>query len=143
MSADLQHNSSAQPTLAEILAELSAREPIFHRPEFGTSRADFEKMMVDDYWEIGASGSRYERTDILDELERRYATPRFSETDVWETSDFECRRLAPDLYLLTYKLVQKRTRHTRRSTIWQRTLEGWKIVYHQGTILDAAWHDAP
>jgi hypothetical protein len=29
--------------LAEVLAELSRREPIFHRPEFGTTRADSEK----------------------------------------------------------------------------------------------------
>ena len=36
------------PELQEVLAELSAREPIFHRPELGTSRADFERMTVED-----------------------------------------------------------------------------------------------
>lgn len=129
---------TAEPTLAEILSELSRREPIFHRPEFGTSRADFEKMMADDYWEIGASGRRYERASILDELERRYATPKFSETDIWQTSGFECRRIAADVYLLTYELIQNRQRHTRRSTIWQKTPCGWKIVYHQGTLVEGA-----
>jgi hypothetical protein len=92
--------------------------------------------MVDDYWEIGASGRRYERESILDELERRYATPQFLENDIWETSDFACRWLAPGVYLLTYKLIQNRRRHTRRSTIWESTPEGWKIVYHQGTIIE-------
>ena len=29
------------PELQGILAELSSREPIFHRPEFGTTRTDF------------------------------------------------------------------------------------------------------
>lgn len=120
------------PDLASILAELSSREPIFHRPEFGSTRADFERLMVEDYWEVGASGTPYSRAFILDELERRYAAPH---EDIWETSGFGCRQLAPDVYLLTYTLVQNHTRRTRRSTIWRRTDDGWKIVYHQGTIV--------
>ena len=120
------------PELGEILAELRSREPIFHRPEFGVTRADFEKMTVDDFWEVGASGSRYSRAFVLDELERRHSAPH---QDTWETSDFHCRRLAAEVYLLTYTLLQDRERLTRRSTIWQRTADGWKIVYHQGTIV--------
>jgi hypothetical protein len=131
------------PELAEIVAELSRREPIFHRTEFGTSRADFDKLMVEDYWETGASGRRYTRPFILDLLESRYAAPQ---NDVWETSGFHCRKLAEDVYLLTYTLLQNSTqestqelaRLTRRATIWQRTPEGWKIVYHQGTIVQEA-----
>lgn len=120
------------PEVHHILAELSAREPIFHRAEFGTTRADCEKMTVEDFWEAGASGRIYSRQFVLDELERRFATPQ---EDIWETSNFACRRLAQDVYLLTYTLLQNRTRLTRRATIWQRTSEGWKIVYHQGTIV--------
>jgi hypothetical protein len=120
------------PELAAILADLSSREPIFHRPEFGTTRADFDNLMVEDYWETGASGRRYERARILDLLESRYSAPQ---TDVWETSGFHCRKLAEDVYLLTCTLLQDKTRLTRRATIWQRTPEGWKIVYHQGTIV--------
>jgi hypothetical protein len=121
------------PELADIVAELSSREPIFHRPEFGTTRADFDKLMVEDYWETGASGRRYARPFILDLLESRYSGPQ---NDLWETSDFHCRKLAEDVYLLTYTLLQDKTRLTRRATIWQRTPEGWKIVYHQGTIVE-------
>lgn len=123
------------PELHEVLAELSAREPIFHRPEFGTSRADFERMTVEDYWETGASGRRYSGKAILDELERRFSVPH---DDVWETRDFWCRRLAENTYLLTYTLLQDKRRLTRRATIWQRTAESWKIVYHQGTIVQDA-----
>ena len=120
------------PELQEILAELSAREPIFHRPEFGTTRADFDKLMVEEYWETGASGRRYSREAILDELDRRFSVPH---QDVWETSGFHCRQLSADTYLLTYTLLQDNIRLTRRATIWQRTPEGWKIVYHQGTLV--------
>lgn len=121
--------------LQEVLAELSAREPIFHRPELGISRADFEQMTSEDFWEVGASGRRYSRQFVLDELEKRFAVPH---NDIWETCDFHCRKLGPDAYLLTYTLLQDHVRLTRRSTIWRRTDEGWKIVFHQGTVVQDA-----
>jgi hypothetical protein len=123
------------PELKDVLAELSAREPIFHCPEFGTSRADFERMTAQDFWETGASGRRYAREFVLDELEQRFATPH---DDVWETRDFYCRKLGEDTYLLTYTLLQGGKRLTRRATIWQRAVDGWKIVYHQGTVVQGA-----
>jgi hypothetical protein len=115
----------------EVLQELISREPIFHRPEFGTTRRDFENMTESDSWEVGASGRRYSRGYVLDNLEKRYAEPH---DDPWETRDFQCREVAPDNYLLTYTLIQG-ARVTRRSTIWRRHGQDWKIVYHQGTIV--------
>ena len=129
MDPDLESDSE----LAGVLDDLMRREPIFHRPEWGTARADFERMTAEDFWEIGASGRRYSREFVLAELENRYAAPH---EDRWETSGFECRRLAPGLYLLTYTLVQDGRRKTRRSTIWRHTAAGWKIVFHQGTIVE-------
>jgi hypothetical protein len=122
------------PELQSTLAELSAREPIFHRAEFGTTRADFEKMTVEDFWETGASGRIYSRQVVLDALEERFSSPH---EDIWETSNFACRRVAEDVYLLTYTLLQNRSRLTRRATIWQKTAAGWKIVYHQGTMVQS------
>ena len=119
--------------LLSILEALQAREPIFHRPEHGTTRADFERMTAEEFWETGASGKRYGRDVVLDELERRYSAAEYH--DEWETSDFYCQQLADDLYLLTYTLAQGR-RITRRATIWRMTNNGWKIVYHQGTIVE-------
>lgn len=116
---------------AGVMEELRRREPIFHRPEFGTTRADFERMTEPTFWEVGASGRLYSREYVLDLLERRYANPT---EDVWETRDFRCDEIAADNYLLTYTLSQG-ARVTRRATIWRRTAEGWKIVYHQGTIV--------
>jgi len=120
------------PVLADVLAQLIAREPIFHHPELGTTKADFASMIVDDFCEIGASGRCYSRADVLNLLEDRHAAPY---SDVLEATDFQCRRLAPDVYLLTYTLLQDNARLSRRSTIWQNTHEGWKIVFHQGTIV--------
>lgn len=126
---------TTDPELTAILAELASREPIFHRPELGVTRTDFESMTVADFWEVGASGRRYGRAYVLNELEKRHAVPN---ADIWKTTDFHCRRLSHDVYLLTYTLLQNKERKTRRATIWQRTPEGWKIVFHQGTIVQDA-----
>jgi hypothetical protein len=132
MSPDSEPSLVTDPALTGVLAELQAREPIFHHPELGTTRADFENMMVADFWEVGASGRRYSRETVLAELERRYGGEY---VDQWETRDFHCRGLAEDVYLLTYTLLQGE-RKTRRSTIWQNTATGWKIVFHQGTVVE-------
>jgi hypothetical protein len=122
---------STDPNLLAILDELASREPIFHRPQWGTTRTDLEGMTTADFWEVGASGRRYSREYVIDELEKRYASPS---AETWETSDFHCRQLARDVYLLTYTLLEG-ARKTRRSTIWERAGSGWKIVFHQGTIV--------
>jgi hypothetical protein len=123
---------STAPELADILTELSSLEPIFHWPEAAMSRPALEKMTAADFWETGASGRRYSREFVLDVLEQRRRAPQ---AEVWQTSGFHCRKLAEDVYLLTYTLLQDNVRLTRRATIWQRTSDGWKIVYHQGTVV--------
>jgi hypothetical protein len=120
------------PHLATVLDELRRREPLFHHPGFGTSRADYARMTADDFGEIGASGQRYSRDYVLEVLEARRNDP-VDESD-WESRDFHVRELGPDMYLLTYTLRQG-ARLTRRSTIWRRAGEDWKIVFHQGTVV--------
>ena len=127
----MEPNLITEPRLLPILQELQHREPIFHHPEFGTTRADFEAMTEPDFWEVGASGNRYSREYVLDVLEERYRQPF---KDDWQTSDFHCREIAADNYLLTYTL-QQGPRKTRRATLWRHTAQGWKIIYHQGTLV--------
>jgi hypothetical protein len=122
------------PRLAYVLSELEKREPVFHRPEFGTSRRDFENMTDENFLEVGASGKRYSREFVIDTLVQRHLVPH---DDVWEASEFHCIELGPDTYLLSYTLVQERIRVTRRASIWRRTADTWKIVYHQGTVVTA------
>lgn len=120
------------PTLMEVLNELRAREPLFHRRELGTTRSHFEAMTTEDFWEVGASGRAYSREYVLHILEERYQR---TDADEWETSDFYCRRISPDAYLLTYTLRQGE-RITRRSTLWEQTTGQWKVLYHQGTVVE-------
>jgi hypothetical protein len=118
----------------DVLHELMAREPLFHRTELGTTRAAFEAMTAEDFWEVGASGACYDREFVWSVLEKRYAEDA---PDEWETSDLTCRPLGGRTHLLTYQLRQG-SRITRRATIWERTADGWRVVYHQGTEVASA-----
>lgn len=127
------------PEHTDVLDELIKREPIFHHPEFGRARQDFEAMTAAEFWEVGASGRRYNREYVIDEVVRRYADPQYhglasSPEDGWKTTDFYCLEIAKDNYLLTYTLHQG-SRITQRSTIWRKNGADWKIVYHQGTLV--------
>ena len=124
--------------LFSVLEELRRREPIFHTREFGTTLADFEKITTPEYWEVGASGRRYSREFILRTLDQN--PPIDAASAGWCSYDHGLRRLGSDTYLFTYTLRQAE-RLTRRATIWQTTSEGWRVLYHQGTIVSAEEDD--
>ena len=127
---------TTEPRLRDILQDLSSREPIFHRPELGTTRVDFERMTEAAFWEVGASGRRYSREHVLDVLEDRHqVASHLALEDAWEAVDFACRELGTDTYLLTYTLLQGQ-RKTRRATVWRRAAHEWKILFHQGTLVE-------
>jgi hypothetical protein len=132
--------TKVEPDLLPILDELRRREPIFHNPDFGSTTTEFERSTAPDFWEVGASGRRYSREFILATAGRSLS--HFVDTAAagWQTSEFGLRRLGPDTFLLTYTLDQA-GRRTRRSTIWQKLAEGWRILYHQGTIISAEEDD--
>lgn len=134
MSTSSEPDLVTVPALLTVLRELSAREPIFHRPEFGSARADFERMTAENFWEIGASGNRYSREHVLNVLEQRASDPA---EHTWQTRDFHCREIGGDTYLLTCTLEQGE-RVSRRSTIWRRSGDAWVIVFHQGTLVGVA-----
>lgn len=133
------HNNAHIPTAVPVLSlklateALAAREPVFHRPELGTSRAAFEAMTAPEFWEIGASGRRYDRATVLDILEARHRQPVEESLSL---TNFACQKLADDLYLATY-LLDQAGRISQRSSIWRYSEERWQIVFHQGTLIAA------
>jgi hypothetical protein len=111
--------------------ELAAREPVFHRPEFGTTRAEFDAMMDPEFFEVGASGRKYSREFVLDALDLR----RPAATEHLVVIDLACRQICADTFLVTYQLEQAHGRLSRRSTLWRHSAQGWKVLYHQGTLI--------
>ena len=121
------------PGLLAILAELRPLEPSFHTSAFGLTQADRAHRIAPDYWETGASGRRYTRDFILNLNPTHFVDAKAAG---WTTSEEAVQRLGPDTFLLTYTLKQE-ARLTRRATIWRRAPEGWQILYHQGTVVEA------
>lgn len=120
---------------SRILKELESREPVFHHPErFGNTVQDIENQMCDEFWKIGASGNVYTKQNVIEDLCKRYNDSNYQ--DIWETRDFKLIKIAPDNYLLTYILIQNKTRITRRSTIWRKVNDNWKILHHQKTLIE-------
>lgn len=126
--------TQVEPGLLPVIEELRRREPIFHTERFGRTLEDFERSTAPDFWEVGASGRRYSRHFILNMRSKDELVD--ADAAGWKASGFGLRRLGPDCYLLTYTLDQA-GRITRRATIWEKIGEGWRILYHQGTIVTA------
>lgn len=114
------------------LAELRALEPIFHTRAFGLTASEREARVAPDYWEVGASGRRYGRAFIMQLLAE--TPPVDAEAAGWRCWDFGLRLVGAETYLLTYSLEQA-GRITRRATVWQKAREGWRILFHQGTVV--------
>lgn len=130
-------NCNMQPTLLldsklqPILSVLKTLEPLIYAANAGKNRAYFEALLAKYFWEVGASGLRYSREYVLDELEKRQQNPR---EEAWHTSDDHLQQLSENDFLLTYTLHQP-TRVSRRASIWRREGERWQLVYHQGTVV--------
>jgi hypothetical protein len=123
--------------LSEIEAELLAREPIFHKPAYGSSREGYLAQTAEDYWEVTASGRLCDGEFVIDTLVRRGKVPGDED---WVLDDPRVRVLGPDTFALTYRLDQA-GRLTRRLTLWRRDPDGWRILYHQGTIISSPQAD--
>ena len=88
-----------------------------------------ERLLAEDFFEIGRSGRIYRREDTL-------SVPRQSIDAVIPLPDFDARLLTEDIAQVTYNskvtydgVVEK----GRRSSIWFRTSSGWVLRFHQGT----------
>ena len=58
MFADTEPTLVTDPAAISVLDELLNCEPIIHRPELGTTRAEFENMTVPDFRAVGAYGDK-------------------------------------------------------------------------------------
>jgi hypothetical protein len=126
--ADRPTPASLQP----LCAALAALEPLYHAACPQASLADFDRCVADGFWEIGASGLRYDRAWARQALAQRPGVPPDAH---WRCEDWRLQSLTPDLMLLSYRLIQP-WRRSQRMTLWQRcglSEQPWLAVFHQGT----------
>lgn len=112
----------------EVLHHL---EESLWRSETRFDRDYLEGVLADDFLEVGRSGHTHTRVDII-------ATPEREIGARLPLPDFEVRFLTPDVALATYtsEVGTNPVDQARRSSVWRKSADGWRIEFHQGTPLD-------
>ncbi len=117
------------PALLQLICSL---ETNLHAPGVRADKAQLEKLLHADFFEIGRSGTSYKRAEIIAQLVRQtdHAT-------IW-AQDFSLSMPAYSVALLAYKSAHinargELTMHAQRSSMWQYDAQGWQMRFHQGT----------
>ncbi len=115
--------------LKSILIELEER---LFRADVRSSSSELDQLISDDFIEIGASGLRFGKANVLERLPTEVA-PEIT------ARDYELRMLGLDCAQLLYKaevfkIEQLSPVYSHRCSIWRRGAGGqWQMIYHQGT----------
>lgn len=86
-------------------------------------------LLADDFQELGASGQRFGKAEVLAHLPQEQGIG-FSATDM------QAEWLSTTVVLIQYGLTRTEagiSNHSRRSSIWVFDQERWQMRYHQGT----------
>ncbi|MFE1383626.1 DUF4440 domain-containing protein [Streptomyces sp. NPDC058740] len=114
------------------VAEVIERELQLLSPAGRSSRALAERLLDPEFVEVGASGRRWDRQEMLSALPVMQGAaddgPQYVPYEMTGTA------LAPGLVHLTFETVID-GRRARRSSIWRKQDEesGWRMYYHQAT----------
>ncbi len=115
--------------LLDLLVDL---ERSLHRKSIRRSKEKLNELLHDDFEEVGASGRAYNKDQIIEELLNEMPF-------TINASDFELRMFSEDIAQLKYKTKNTARnnlmRTTLRSSIWKNEGSRWKMVFHQGTVV--------
>lgn len=115
----------------DIEAVLLQYEKDFFNAEFCCNKNNLERRLSEDFYEIGSSGKRIRREEVI------HALSELSEDRKIAIIDFKVDMLDDSIALVRYKANQMDTdKVSWRSSIWKRQGCDWVMFYHQGTICD-------
>ena len=86
-----------------------------------------QKVIDDCFREFGALGKVYTKKDLLETLPLESG-----ETLPFLLQDFQIILLSREVRLITYQLIQQGIL-SLRSSIWRRSQDQWRMLFHQGT----------
>ena len=96
------------------------------RPEVRASADQVAVLLADGFVEFETSGRIYNKEQMIDLLQQEQGRRDQSST----ITEFSVRRLAADVIVVTYRIVESRT---IRSSIWKLTSRRWQMEFHQST----------
>ncbi|MCE4024467.1 DUF4440 domain-containing protein [Microbacterium sp. Au-Mic1] len=113
----------------ELRESLRARESALHSPAVRGDAAALDRILHQDFREIGRSGRLWTRSAIIGALvaEERGAAPE-------ETRDWTIERLGRRHALLTYT-ISGASGASRHSSLWEHDGLEWRLRFHQGTYI--------
>ena len=110
--------------LSRTILELEQR---LLQQEVRASRQHLDGLLADDFVEIGASGTVYNKASIIDALLVE------SHRDI-AVSDFKVREMSTDQAHATYLATNSDTgAASRRSSVWRYEEGVWRLSFHRGT----------
>ena len=119
------------------MAEVIALERALLTREVRSSAAALDALLDPEFTETGASGRRWTRAEILDELPAGEAGAVPPGPDRIADHAMAGRRLAADVVMLTFE-TDNQGRRARRVSLWRRSGGRWRVLYHQGTLIPPA-----
>ena len=115
-----------------MLEELPRLEEELYRPATRRDAARMRALLHPGFEEIGRSGRRYSREDVLRESSSGAGRGAI------RAEQFAVSEVGDGAALLTYMSAHvdaagNRSRLTLRSSLWIQTAAGWQMRFHQGT----------
>ncbi len=101
-------------------------------PETAFTPELLEQTLHPDYVETGSTGNVYSREKIMEMM----LTADHGGVVI---RDFRAHSLAEDIAFVTYRSIGTSGQEARRTSIWVRDGESWRIRYHQGTRIPNSW----
>jgi len=119
-----------------VLEEVRELEVLLHQPSVRASRETLERLLHAGFFEVGRSGRRYGRGELIEHLLAEQSAQPV------EAEDFGVLQIAPSCVLLTYT-SDKLRRPTLRVSVWVHEADRWQLAYHQGTAEAVQTTDRP
>ena len=117
---------------AKLLATLRQLEEALHSNEVRRNPEMIEQLLHSQFEEIGRSGRRYDRAEMVHGLLEGGKIPQVV------SSNYTVSLITEGAALLSYDSAHldetgKPYRKSRRSSLWLQSIDGWQLRFHQGT----------
>lgn len=118
-------------TPESLQKKLIALEQRLFEPATRASPEQLDSLLADDFCEIAASGVQFGKSDALERVPNE-------PSPVIIALDFKVRLLTTGLAQVLYRAAMKKTydtvyQYSMRTSLWQRRVGYWQMLFHQGT----------
>lgn len=122
----------SRPGNSRIAREIYDREMALVDPEVRASRTRVEGLLHPDFIETGSSGEIYGRLEMVEMLAREKPGQVM-------VRDYDVEVLSDEVALAHYRSVGAAGQEVRRTSVWVRTGDTWRLRHHQGTKVPDRW----